>query len=487
MVHFLASGNLDNRTRRMEANAELLKLRELKKRKVTRYDAEMIIQANQHLPDPSPTKAGPAQQTAPLPSLAKGPSASLSKTTAEESHICTDLFSTDSSSDLSASASLSGGKTVCSPSNPCVPRQRGKRTLSQASKSAQKRSRLGGKAEAKDENQPVVGEEAVLESENGECQASPRTGKNLNDPDLDLATGSTTVQSIPLSSHRNSVHTQSQSSFSQQPNGRLPSPVLKAKALRGEPVRQSPRLRPRHLPGQRPTHYSDSSCSDVLGGGGAYMNGGIDFGDHPPLDSDLDNDDSGLGEMTGDVFDKSLDSNHNFHDPPVLEREVPYVSSDTHAAFSAFPGAGEEESDQEVNKSSSSVPQLPFCGPAMALNETSHECISHIRSPKGKQKPAKKLHIRIKLKHPNQHQLLDFNQQLERDGKSQFVQIEPKESQSVKPTSLTAPQARSGFEPARPAWPGIESVQPPVRLRLRSDKSGKVFQCLSPNRTATLS
>lgn len=217
------------------------------------------------------------------------------------------------------------------------------------------------------------------------------------------------------------------------------------------------------------------------------MNGGIEFGDHPPLDSDLDNDDSGLGEMTGDVFDKSLDSNHNFHDPPVLEREVPYVSSDTHAAFSTFPGAGEEESDQDVNKSSSSVPQLPFCGPAMAFDETSHECISHIRSPKGKQKPAKKLHIKIKLKHPNQHQLLDFNQQLERDGKSQFVQIEPKESQSVKPASLTALQARSGFEPARPAWPGIESVQPPVRLRLRSDKSGKVFQCLSPNRTATLS
>lgn len=515
MVCFLPSGNLDNRTRRMEANADLLKLRELKKRKVTRYDAEMIIQANQHLPDPLPTiKAGSAQPSAPPTSLARGHTASHSKVTgedshsevtsednhpkvfsddnhtnvtAEDSHICADLFSTDSSSDLSASASLPGGKTVCSPSSPCVPRQRGKRTMSQASKSAQKRSRLGSRVEMKDENQPIVKEEVVLESENGEYQPSLWTGKNLNDPGLDLATGSTTVRGIASPSRSNSIRSQPQSSFCQQPNGRLCSPLSKTKALRGEPLRQSPRLRPRHLLGQRPADHSDSSCSEVLGG--ACVNG-IEFCDHLPFDSDVDNNDSGLGGMTGDQCDKSLDSNHNFHDPPVLEREVPYVSSDMHTSFSAFPGA-EDESDQEVNKSSSSVPQLPFCGPATALNEASHESVSHTKSAKEKQKPTKKLHIKIKLKHPNEHQLLDFNQQLERDGKSQFVQIEPKEMLSVRPASLTAPQARLGCEPARPAagqaWPIVESVQPPVRLRLRSDKSGKVFQCLSPNRTATCS
>ena len=516
----------------MEGNADLLKLREMKKRKVTRYDAEMIIQASQHSQEPpsssSPTKAGSAPQAGtPVPPAA-GDSVSPSKAAAQlGNNICTDLFcGTDSSSGLSASAPQPpGGKTVCNLSNPCASRQRGKRTLSQTSRSSHKRSRLGSQAETGDENQPVVGEEALSELESAESRTALWTGKNSHDPGLDLATGSTTVRGIPFSSRRNSAHAPPQGSFPQQPNGRLPcSPLWKGRVRRAEPLRQSPRLRPRHLPGQQPVvvHHGHGSCPEGLGG--ACVNGGgVDLGEHPPLDSDLDNDDSGLGEMTGDVFDKSLDSNHNFHhDPPVLEREVPYVPADARSAsFCAFPNGEEESSDQEANKSSSSVPQLPFCGPAPSSNKASHDdCAPHVKSPpRGRQK---RLHIKIKLKHPNHHRLLDFNQQLERDGKSQFVLIEPKEPHSVnKAAGLSSPQAsRLGFEfqPARPvagatgpvfdpargsaarpvsdpvfdpaqlvAGPGAEPIQPPVRLRLRSDKAGKIFQCLSPKRTASVS
>ncbi|KAK7099110.1 hypothetical protein V1264_003298 [Littorina saxatilis] len=492
-----ARENWTSRARRLEASAALLKSDDLRKLKVTRYDAELMIESNHFLSDVGPRKV--AQQATPLGSVSRSRhNSGLSRASSEQSGVCTDLSSSNNSAS-NLSASTASADAACSLSNPCTPRPRVKRSLSLARKSGSKRARVGSLLDTGDENQPILTAEILPESEREGNRASLWPGKMLNGPGFDLDTGSTTVKGIPLSSRKNSVHAQSLGPHSQPANGLLSSHMTKIKAVKGEGIRQSPRLRPRQASASFSGDYVDSSDVPV---GGCVVNGAAES-EEPTLEDEEDNDDSGLGEMTVDPFDKSLDSNHNFHDPPVLEPQVPFVPyANTHTSFSSLAQA-EEDSDQDLNKSSSSsVPQLSLCGSVASLlnAQSPSQDIPHAESwQKRQRKPTMKL--RIKLEHPNQHKLHDFNRQLEREGKSQFVQIEPKETRAVRLTSQTSVEStRSGaggtgldadimktfLQPLGVMTEPV-SVQPPVRLRLRSDKSGTVFQCLSPKPAACIS
>ena len=485
--------NWNSRSRRLKEHADLLSFGELKKRKITRYDAEIIIQGNHQLPDPtSPEKDLSLKQATTHRSLDKVSETGNFPNVLEESNIRTEPVSQDCSSDLVALAVQHGRETACSPSHPCVPRQRGKRSLSKLCLSTRKRfhsEEVGG------ENLPIK-EEFLSGSENGDTSATLWSGLNASDPNLDLDTGSTTVEDTPLISPCHSVHADGHS-FPQQPNGSLLKQVLKTQAVKKEPLRQSPRKRPRQPSAQSDVgglslpEVCDNDC----------VSRAADFSDQPRLRLDLDNDDSGLGEMIGDVFDKSLDSNHNFHEPPVLERQVPYTSPEAQPPLT--PPA--PEWDSEVGKSCSPVPQLPFCGPALSLSKPPcHSSKSGKRRRRRRKAP--KL-LRIKLEHPDPHMLQDFNQQLEREGKSQFVQIEPKQicvpDQAVHvheeevvpgPSQDTVGPSTDGAGLSTDVcetsvnWSGpsgtthgpsgpdneacrtaSEPVLPPVRLRLRSD------------------
>ncbi|XP_076450663.1 uncharacterized protein LOC143286774 [Babylonia areolata] len=491
--------NWNGRARRLKQHADLLNFQELKKRKITRYDAEIIIEGNSFLPEPL---------LSPSVSVLKESSLAASKTEvlsteqgqlAQEKDIRTYSLKKECSSNAVALSTQHGGEalpreTNCTLTSPCVPRRRGKEWQLGSSKLSLKRLK---------KRLELGPEEGQLWSDpDGAERPPPRLVPNTcPDQDIHLAAGSTTVPSVLCSPPKHSVHSECHGSYSPQPNGRSP---LKNKSLNREPVRQSPRLRPRHCSAQQDAEGGDL-CSEAAQR--SFLNEAEEFVGHPnvdhsPMALDLDNDDSGLGEMTGDVCDKSLDSNHNFHEPPVLERQAPYLSPNPPCSLTPVP-LGEEESDQELNKSSSSVPLLPFCGPVAALNNS--ECaipasMSQVRPKKRKRKEP--ITLCIKLEHPDDDRRMDFYQTLEKDGKSRFVKIEPREARKVKQSacsgyyvkseqreadavrpgcdtgephrSLAGPSpgavARSSGQVAEPSqWCAPQPALPPVKLRLRRD------------------
>ncbi|KAL8614288.1 hypothetical protein ACOMHN_007626 [Nucella lapillus] len=467
----LTRGLEDNwTTRAQRLKTSLRDVQALKKRKVTRYDAEIIMEGNRYLPEPFRTPSVPVGKSSHTSSHKECAYTHHSEV-GQESHIRTQTPSKDSSSSLLALAPQRGGQPACTPANPCVPRRQGKRTQLQMCKSRLKR--VNHTVGVEEPRQAV--QTSWSDKEGAERAPPPLLFANTC-PEEGLKLSATELFPSP----QKSVHCEVSRSFSPHSNGRLPV----GKLLNKEPVRHSPRLRSR-----RCSAHSDmegrSVCRERSVAGEVGEESG---GPHPlepsPLAMDLDNDDSGLGEMTGDVCDKSLDSNHNFHEPPVLEPQLPFLFPELPCSLSPLPHA-DDLSEQELNQSSSSsVPLLSFCGDPIADHDAS-PCPSPAHVPLVRSKKRKRkepITLRIKLEHPDNSRKADFYQQIERDGESRYVKIEPKETLRlmcngvpVKREGRGSCEAGEGHRSVLPK-PSLPSPRcaarpalPPVKLKLRSD------------------
>lgn len=371
----------------------MLTAAELKRRGITRYDAEIIIEQGLCLPDPKDQTENETPCINKESRMIQNPKSglknvkddirnavcrggSIGTTCAQNVHsdFCISNSLTLSKSPLSY---MNSGKikTECNQSSPYAERRhktRGRLSI--------KRQRLLTKPltcaleENLDQNILLPEVEANFEALRENKTGSPRLDSSLPTLAKENSTASLTIRTFSPTDQSYS-HVSSTCNSSDFLTDEKSSHLMVHKNFKNchpnLPLRQSPRLQNLRSDFGATLSKEENTCNSTVNLLEDFNR--VSFEDNKIEDKQ---------EESDGLCDKSLDSNHNFHDPPVLEPEVPFPASESCDTLPCANGVHcKVEHDDISLLALNDVPKLSFCGPLSSLNKSHSLPSLHCRSP----------------------------------------------------------------------------------------------------------
>lgn len=328
----------------MQSQAHLMTAAELKRRGITRYDAEIIIEQGLSLPGPKSNEEYAQVWAAERADSQAHVSSDI------RLDLCSSFDSLCSAADQDCSAYKAqprAQRTICSKNPPCSQRQQ-----RPSKKKKHKPIRACGveKADAEDMISDGVDGNHICGSPRARSK-TPFAKEN--------ARSNPTIVGLLQAGCKNLRDSEANISPGHRMNGKFPRSGGKSEVGRRTPVRHSPRLRQLQSPFSGPGMCGDVSSSDSSTKPCVSLLGDFNRISTTAIKQEVL---SGEEEGEGDLLNKSLDSNHNFHDPPVLEPEIPFLTPATCNTHGNINGLRCKMEGEEADSLLSDVPQLSFCG-----------------------------------------------------------------------------------------------------------------------------